>query len=349
MTSGSFWHGRRVLLTGHTGFKGSWLALWLLRAGAEVTGFSLQAPERSLFRAARLSDDMASITGDVRDRDAVEAATRRARPEVVLHLAAQPLVRQSYAEPVETYATNIMGTVHVLQAARSAPDLRVALVVTSDKCYDNHDGDGGYREEAPMGGADPYASSKGAAELVTAAYRNSYFADPGGPRVASARAGNVIGGGDWAVDRLVPDAVRAFAAARALHVRNPQAVRPWQHVLNCLDGYLLLAERLHDDPALAGGWNFGPPDTDARSVEWIVERLCHAWGDGAAWEADPGPHPPEAHTLRLDSSKARAQLGWAPRWDLPEALERVVAWHRAERDGADARELTLAQLADYRG
>jgi CDP-glucose 4,6-dehydratase len=342
-----FWRGRRVLLTGHTGFKGSWLALWLLQAGAQVTGFSLEAPERSLYRAARVGDDMASIVGDVRDLDAVTAAVARARPEVVLHLAAQPIVRRSYAEPVETYATNVMGTVHTLEAARTSPDLRVAVVVSSDKCYENRGWVWGYREDEAMGGEDPYSSSKGAAELVTAAYRASFFADPGGPRLASARAGNVIGGGDWAQDRLVPDIVRAVADGRPVHVRNPHAIRPWQHVLNCLDGYVTLAEKLWDDPALAAGFNFGPPDEDARSVEWIVERLCGAWGDGASWLADPGPHPPEAHTLRLDSSKARALLGWAPRWDLAETLDRIVAWHRAEHDGADARGLTLDQLAAF--
>jgi CDP-glucose 4,6-dehydratase len=344
-----FWHGRRVLITGHTGFKGSWLALWLLQAGAEVTGFSLDAPERSLYHAARVGDDMGSIVGDVRDLDAVKAAVAQARPEVVLHLAAQPIVRRSYADPVETYATNVMGTVHTLEAARTSPNLRVAVVVSSDKCYQNRSWVWGYREDEAMGGVDPYSSSKGAAELVTAAYRASYFDDPDGPRLASARAGNVVGGGDWAEDRVVPDAMRAFADHRAVHIRNPNAIRPWQHVLNCLDGYLLLAERLHDDAALAGGWNFGPADADARSVEWIVERLCHIWGAGAAWQADPGPHPPEAPTLRLDSAKARAQLGWAPRWELPEALERVVGWHRAEHDGADARELTLAQLDAFTG
>ncbi|WP_272474691.1 CDP-glucose 4,6-dehydratase [Baekduia alba] len=339
-----FWQGRRVLVTGHTGFKGAWLTLWLLRLGAEVTGFAHAAEPGSLHAEANLDKDIISIEGDVRDLDAVVAATRAARPELLLHLAAQPLVRRSYAEPVATYATNVMGTVHVLEAARAAPDLRAALVVTSDKCYDNSTPGTAYAEDAPLGGHDPYSSSKGAAELVAAAYRASYDLP-----VATARAGNVIGGGDWAPDRIVPDAMRAFADGRPLHVRNPHAIRPWQHVLNCLDGYLTLAERLHDDPRLAGGFNFGPPDADARSVEWIVARLCRAWGDGAAWAADPGPHPHEAHTLRLDSSKARAQLRWTPRWDLPEALERTVAWHRAAHDGADARALTLAQLDAFAG
>lgn len=350
----AFWRGRRVLLTGHTGFKGAWLALWLLRLGADVTGFALAAPPTALYAKARLDDHVASLLGDVRDPDAVTRAVRAADPQVLLHLAAQPLVRRSYAEPVATYATNVMGTVHLLDAARAAaPRLEAAVVVTSDKCYDNRDPAhapaGGYREDAPLGGGDPYSSSKGAAELVTAAYRSSFFSAPGTARVATARAGNVIGGGDHAEDRLVPDLVRAIAAGRPVALRHPDAIRPWQHVLDCLDGYLTLAERLAADQShrLAGAYNFGPPPEDARTVAWIADRLCAAWGDGASWRADPGPHPAEAHTLRLDSTRAHQELGWRPRWDLPQALDRIVAWHRADAAGADAREFTLGQLAAF--
>jgi CDP-glucose 4,6-dehydratase len=338
-----FWHGRRVLLTGHTGFKGAWLALWLEKLGADVLGFSLDAPsEPSLWS---LAGSAAGVHGDVRDLDAVRAAVRRHRPEVVLHLAAQAIVRRSFDDPVGTYATNVMGTVNVLEAARGADEVRAVVVVTSDKCYENREWVWGYREHEAMGGKDPYSSSKGCAELVTHAYRATYFAD--GPRVASGRAGNVIGGGDWGQDRLVPDMMRAALAGEPVKVRNPEAVRPWQHVLNPLEGYLLLAERLCAGDDVADGWNFGPTDEDARPVRWLADRLCELWGDGLHWESDAGPHPREAHYLKLDASKARAELGWTPRWDLPEALERIVEWYRALAAGADVRETTLRQIAAY--
>jgi CDP-glucose 4,6-dehydratase len=345
----AFWKGRRVLLTGHTGFKGSWLSLWLQRLGAEVTGFALPAPsDPSLFALARVDEGLrASITGDVRDLEAVRAAVREARPEVVLHLAARAIVRESLVDPVGTYATNVMGTVNVLEAARESADVRSVVVVTSDKCYENREWVWGYREHEAMGGKDPYSSSKGCAELVTHAYRSTFFADPDGPRVASARAGNVIGGGDWGADRLVPDLMRAAVAGHAVQVRNPDAIRPWQHVLNSLTGYLLLAERLWDDPAFAEGWNFGPADEDARPVRWIADRICERWGRGLRWETDALPQPREAHFLKLDSAKARTELGWRPRWDLGQALDRIVTWYSGYGDGADLRELTLAQIADF--
>jgi len=345
----AFWAGRRVLVTGHTGFKGAWLSLWLAELGATVTGFSDGVPTTpSLHALARLDELVDGRTGDVRDAVRVAEAVAQARPEVVLHLAAQPMVRRSFAEPVATYATNIMGTVHVLDAIRRAPgDVRVVIVVTSDKCYDNREWPWGYREDEPLGGHDPYSSSKGAAEIVTAAYRASYFDAGDAPAVATARAGNVIGGGDWGADRLLPDVFRAALAGTPIAVRNPDAIRPWQHVLNPLSGYLRLAERAWEDRAAARAFNFGPADEDARAVGWIVERVGALWDGDLRWEVDPGPHPHEAHWLKLDSSLARAQLGWRPAWDLADGLAATVDWFRAHRDGDDARSVTRAQIAAF--
>jgi CDP-glucose 4,6-dehydratase len=349
MPDARFWAGRRVLVTGHTGFKGAWLCLWLAELGAAITGFADGVPtDPSLYALARAGDAVEHLDGDVRDTERVAAAVAQARPEVVLHLAAQPMVRRSFAEPVATYATNVMGTVNVLDAVRRAPaGVRVAIVVTSDKCYENRDWVRGYREDEPMGGHDPYSSSKGAAELVTAAYRSSYFREPGTPAIASARAGNVIGGGDWGADRLVPDVFRAALAGAPVRIRNPEAVRPWQHVLNPLSGYLRLAERAWDDPDAARGWNFGPEDADARPVGWIVDRIAERWDAPLRREVDAGPHPHEAHWLTLDSSLARARLGWTPAWDLAEGLDRTVAWYRAYRDGEDVRATTLEQVRAF--
>jgi CDP-glucose 4,6-dehydratase len=326
-----FWSGRRVLVTGHTGFKGSWLALWLASMGADVTGFSTAPPTSpSLFELAGVGGDVESVVGDVRDAGAVDRAVRDARPEVLLHLAAQPLVRASYDDPVATWDVNVLGTVNVLQAARSA-ELHSAVVVTSDKCYDNQELGRSFVEDDPLGGRDPYSSSKAAQEIVAAAFRGSY-----GLPVATGRAGNVIGGGDFGSDRLVPDAMRAAAQGRPLRVRNPDAIRPWQHVLCPLHGYLLLAER-----AASGPWNFGPADGDARPVRWVADRL------GVDWAPDGGDHPHEAHFLRLDSTRARAALGWAPRWDLERGLDATAEWYAAHRDGGDVRELVLRQIHEY--
>ena len=350
----SGWSGRRVLVTGHTGFKGSWLSLWLHQLGAEVTGFALPPPtEPSLFEAARIGEVMRDVRGDVRDLAALSDAVADCRPEVIFHLAAQPLVRQSYAEPVETYATNVMGTVHALEAARRIGGVGAFVCITTDKCYENREWVWPYRETEPMGGHDPYSSSKGCAELVVSAYRRSFFpveaiAD-GGMAVASVRAGNVIGGGDWATDRLVPDLVRAFAAEEPPAIRSPDAVRPWQHVLEALGGYLLIAERLLARDALfADAWNFGPAEDDARPVSWIVDRMRAAWGGAAAPVPFAGAVPHEAGLLRLDCSKARAHLGWRPSLPLGNALEWIVEWHKAVGGGDDARETTLRQIAEYR-
>ena len=347
----SFWRGRRVFLTGHTGFKGSWLALWLTEMGAEVYGFALPADSVSLFRQARVDQLIDHVEGDIRDLKAVEAAMERARPEIVLHLAAQPLVRLSYECPVETYATNVQGTVHVLDACRRMPNLKSIVCVTSDKCYDNREWVWPYRENDPMGGADPYSSSKGAAELVTSAYRRSYFQQ--GPWLASARAGNVIGGGDWALDRLVPDIFRALITGEQPLVRSPDSIRPWQHVLEALGGYLMLAEHLfHGRQWAASAWNFGPADNDTQPVSWIADRLTSSWGAtgwiNGAVEAEVFQPVHEAKILKLDSSKARVDLGWRPVMSLETALVSIVEWHRHVADGGGAREISLAQIANYR-
>ena len=344
-----FWHGKSVFLTGHTGFKGSWLSLWLQRLGAHVHGLALKpSTTPNLFTAAQVGDGMASQTiGDIRVLATVEKAMRTAQPDIVIHMAAQPLVRLSYVEPVETYATNVMGTVHVLEAARSTQSVKAVLVVTTDKCYENKEWAWGYRENEPMGGYDPYSNSKGCAELVTSAYRNSFLQGQG-IAVASARAGNVIGGGDWVADRLVPDILRAFEANRPVTIRNPHATRPWQHVLEPLSGYLNLAEHLYmHGQAFAESWNFGPKDDDAQPVQWIVDHMVSNWGNGSSWQQDGGSHPHEANYLKLDISKAKARLGWQPRWSLATALELITTWHQAYLVKDDMRKMCFAQIHKY--
>ena len=383
-----FWAGRRVLLTGHTGFKGAWLSLWLQSLGARVVGLAPGPPTQpSLYELAGIAAGMEHERAvDVRDAEALRGALRETRPEIVLHLAAQPMVRRSLRDPALTYAVNVLGTVNVLEAVRLEPgDVRAVVVVTSDKCYENPSSGSTPAQEAPraqpgpsaprrfvegdpLGGSDPYSSSKACAELVTASYRRSFFSpygdsngngngdgdapEPAGPRIASARAGNVIGGGDWGEDRLIGDIVRAVRAGETVKLRNPDAVRPWQHVLNPLSGYLLLAQELCVSPRasqVAQAWNFGPRDGDARTVGWIVERLAELWRGALRWDLDGSENPPEASYLALDSGKAERELGWRAEWDLEETLERIVQWHEAERRGEDMRARSLAQIERFSG
>ena len=352
----AFWRNKKVFITGHTGFKGSWLSLWLQELGAYVTGYALQPPSHpSLFEFLQLAQGMKSIIGDIRDRILLTNAMRKAAPDIVIHMAAQSLVRRSYADPVETYSSNVMGTVHLLEAVRQTHTVRSVVNVTSDKCYENKKWVWGYREEEPMGGFDPYSSSKGCAELVTAAYRNSFFnaAKHGDHEVAlaTARAGNVIGGGDWADDRLIPDVLRAIGSGKSVNIRNPRATRPWQHVLEPLSGYLMLAEKLYNHgQTFAGAFNFGPDEEGTKTVQWIVEQLTQIWGNGACWQLDLESHPHEAHHLKLDCSKAREMLGWKPNWNLTQALQAIIIWHKAHstnQNSTEMRSLCLQQIKEY--
>ncbi len=344
----AFWRGRRIFLTGHTGFKGAWLSLWLQRLGAEVQGYALAPPTQpSLFEVASVAPAMNSKTADVSDAHRLSETLQSCKAELVVHMAAQSLVRASYGDPVGTYATNVMGTVHVLDAVRQAPSVRAVLVVTSDKCYQNLEQENAYREDDRLGGHDPYSNSKACAELVTQAYRDSFFSSAS-VGVASARAGNVIGGGDWASDRLIPDLIRAFLKECPAKIRNPVSVRPWQHVLEPLLGYLILLEALWNDPKrYAQAWNFGPSAADARPVQWIADELVRCWGDTARWELDDAGHPHEAGLLRLDSAKAQGALSWRPRLSLAEALSWVSDWYKAYARGDDMREVTLEQIGRY--
>jgi CDP-glucose 4,6-dehydratase len=344
----SFWERKRVLVTGHTGFKGGWLSLWLHSMGAQVIGLALPPnTEPSFFQKTNLADTIDSHFADIRDYENVLNIIKLVKPDLVFHLAAQPLVRYSYKNPIETYATNVMGTVHLLEAVRQVGATKVVVNVTTDKCYDNKEWVWGYRESDPLGGYDPYSSSKGCSELVTSAYRSSFYTDAG-IALASARAGNVIGGGDWSEDRLIPDLLRSFDSNQAALIRNPQAIRPWQHVLEPLSGYLQLAERLWENPEeFIGAWNFGPHYGDAKTVGWIADRLISIWGMQASWISDKGISPYEANYLKLDISKATQKLFWEPRWGLEIALEKIVEWNRAVSGGADAASVSLKQISEF--
>ena len=347
------WRGKRVFVTGHTGFKGGWMALWLASKGAVVRGYALDpGTSPSLFEQARIATVLEDIRGDIRDGVKLEHALVEFRPEVVFHMAAQPLVRYSYQDPIGTFETNVIGTARVLDAVRRTSTVRAVVSVTTDKCYENKEWLWGYRENDPLGGYDPYSSSKACAELVSAAYRRSYFPverlAEHGCAVATARAGNVIGGGDWSTDRLIPDLVRGFVEGRPALVRRPQAIRPWQHVLEPLHGYLLLAEKLlSGDPQYATAFNFGPFDDDAQPVRWIVERMVTLWGEDAHWVLDPEPSVHEAAFLKLDASRARAELGWQPRLRLASALEWLVGWYKAQIGGENMHDYTLSQIAAH--
>lgn len=353
MINPHFWNGKKVFLTGHTGFKGSWLSLWLQNMGANVKGFSLVPPSQpSMFKELNIEAGMESEIGDIRDYKVLRKSIEAFKPEIVIHMAAQPLVRLSYSEPVETYHTNVMGTVHLLDAIRHVGGVKAVVNITSDKCYENKEWPWGYREDEPKGGYDPYSNSKGCAELVADAFRNSYFNNKNyevhGCALASVRAGNVIGGGDWADDRLIPDMIRAFENGQTVKIRNPHAIRPWQHVLEPLSGYLLTAQLLWDQGStFAEGWNFGPNEDDAKPVEWIVERLTKCWGGGASWCLDGETHPHEAGYLKLDCSKAKMKMGWKPRWHLNETLQRIAEWHKAFLAGQDMKAYTLNEIEEY--
>lgn len=353
-----FWLNKRVLITGHTGIKGTWLSIWLHSMGAQVYGYALQPPSNpSMFEVTGIGREIVSIHGDIRDLPHLQRVYKEFQPEVILHMAAQALVRQSYLNPVETYDTNIMGTVKVLEAARNVESVRVIVVITSDKCYENREWHWGYRENEAMGGHDPYSSSKGCAELVAAAYRRSFFAESSNgqgqppqqpPQLATVRAGNVICGGDWAKDRLVPDLMQAFLEKRKVVIRYPEAVRPWQHVLEPLTGYLLLAEKLwQQGEQFAGGWNFGADDTDARPVSWIVEQLSNLCDGRLQWEVSSDSHPHEATYLKLDCSKSKNLLGWAPALNLSTALQWVVEWYKAYDAGQDMLQVTRDEILRY--
>jgi len=348
-----FWKDKKVLITGHTGFKGSWLCLLLNQLGARIYGYALGPPTKpSLFEEARINDFVSSTISDIRDFDSLRIYIKQVQPEIVIHMAAQALVRESYKNPVDTYSTNVMGTVHLLEACRQTNGIKAIVNVTTDKCYENHEWHWGYRENEPMGGYDPYSNSKGCSELVTSAYRSSFFNvneyKKHGVALASARAGNVIGGGDWANDRLICDFVRAISKGDEILIRSPFAIRPWQHVLEPLTGYLMLSEKLFTEGVkFAEGWNFGPDDIDVKNVEWIIKTICKLWGKGASYRVDPHPQPHEANFLKLDCSKSKAELGWFPRWNLEQTLNSIVEWNKARLGNKDVRKVSEEQIIRY--
>lgn len=349
----NFYQGKKVFITGHTGFKGSWLSLMLHSLGAEVFGYALEPPTLpSLFEIAGIGNLVHSTIGDIRDYQLLKTVLSEIKPEIIFHLAAQPLVRESYKNPVETYATNVMGTVNLLEAVRKTGGVKALVNVTTDKCYENKEWLWGYRENEPLGGYDPYSNSKACSELVTQSFRNSFFNPEDykthGLAIATARAGNVIGGGDWAAARLIPDFIRSMENRETVKIRNPKAIRPWQHVLDPLNGYLMLAEKLvTKGPEFGEAWNFGPTENDARDVEWIVDTICRLWGDGASYETESGQHPHEAHCLKLDCTKARTELGWQPKTNLEESLSSIVSWNKARMNGQNMRQVCLDEIENY--
>lgn len=348
-----FYKNKKVFITGHTGFKGSWLCLLLNKLGAQIFGYALYPPTNpSLFDKARIDDIVSSFYNDIRDYEALKNALEQVQPDVVIHMAAQPLVRESYKNPIETYAINVMGTVNLLDICRKIKSVKSIVNVTTDKCYENKEWLWGYRENEPMGGYDPYSNSKGCSELVTSSFRSSFFNPKDyvqhGVGLASARAGNVIGGGDWAEDRLIPDFIRSIINRKGVKIRSPYAIRPWQHVLEPLTGYLKLAKELYQNgEKYSSGWNFGPDDNDAKNVEWIISTICNIWGDEAYYSVDNNPQPHEANYLKLDCSKAKAELGWYPKWNIDKALKSIVEWNKAFLNDEDVRLITENQIEEY--
>lgn len=343
-----FWNGKRVLITGHTGFKGSWLSIWLQSMGSVLRGAALKpATAPSMFEIANVEKGIESCILDIREFSKVRECIADFQPEIIFHMAAQPLVRLSYNQPIDTYATNVMGTVHVLEAARSVDCVKAIVNVTTDKCYENREWVWGYREDEPMGGHDPYSASKACSELVTSSYRKSFF-DLTRSGLATARAGNVIGGGDWSKDRLIPDLITNLQNNQSTQIRNPRATRPWQHVLEPLSGYMMLAEQLYNKPKhFSEAWNFGPEDADVKQVDWIANKICALWGNDAQWETDQELHVHEANWLKLDITKAKYQLGWQPKWTINEALEHTVEWYSEFMFGSNMSEFTEKQIKLY--
>jgi CDP-glucose 4,6-dehydratase len=347
--SSLFWENKKVFLTGHTGFKGSWVSLWLKSMGANVKGYSLvPSTTPNIFTEANVAEEMESEVGDIRDLDKISKSMSAFNPDILIHMAAQPLVRLSYKDPVNTYTTNVIGTVNVLEAARKCVNLKAIVSITTDKCYENNEWEWGYRENEAMGGHDPYSSSKGCAELVTSAYRRSFFGTENTASLASARAGNVIGGGDWADDRLIPDILKAFERSEPVVIRNPLSTRPWQHVLEPLSGYLVLAQELYlKGDAYAEAWNFGPKDEDCKPVNWILDKMVSKWGAGASWELDKENNPHEAGFLKLDCSKAASRLKWQPKWNLEETVNLIIDWHQLYLNKQDVKVQCLKEIKKY--
>ena len=357
MINQDFWKGKKVFLTGHTGFKGSWMSIWLNQLGAEITGYSLDPPTNpSLFKEAEIEQLLNHNIGDVRDLENLKKIMIESNPDIVIHMAAQPLVRESYLDPVGTYNTNVMGTVHVLESVRYSNNTRAVVNVTTDKCYENKEWIWGYRENEPLCGYDPYSNSKSCSELITSSYRNSFFnPDKYGTghhvALASARAGNVIGGGDWAKDRLIPDILKSFENQEPVFIRSPYSIRPWQHVLEPLSGYLTLAEQLYSEKGIeyAEGWNFGPNDADSKPVEWIVNKMCNLWGNGASFKIDENPQPHEASYLKLDISKADFKLNWRPIWSLETSLKKIIEWNKLYNQNSNILEICQQQIKEFSG